>query len=80
MPDLSTTITTAAGDPASASVDGQSATSRPIADLILADQYLAGRVGITKKHRGIRFSKLLPAGCLSDQGGSRQGQPVNEGF
>ena len=71
--DLQATIQTAATTPQSASVDGQSATARPVADLILADQYAAAKYAMSKKHRGIRFNKILPAGPVSDQGGTRLG-------
>lgn len=40
--DLTEAIEQAALDPASASVDGQSATARPLSDLIEADRYLRG--------------------------------------
>ncbi len=76
--DLTPEITQAASDPASASVDGQSATARPMGDLVMADQYLAGKAGAAVgNRRGIRFSKLLPAGPMSDQGETR---PVGSSF
>jgi len=43
MADLTDTIEQAAQDPAAAASDGQSATARPIADLIAADRYLKGQ-------------------------------------
>lgn len=70
--DLTPTITQAASDPQSAAVDGQSATARPMGDLIAADQYLAQKsAAAVGKRRGIRFSKLLPSGPVSDQGGTQ---------
>ena len=62
--DLSSQITQAAGDPASAAVDGQTVQSRPIADLIAADQYLAQKQAASLRHRGLRFTRLVgPAQC-----------------
>ena len=42
MADLSDTIETAAGQPASAEGDGQKATARTLQELIEADRYLKG--------------------------------------
>jgi len=64
--DLTQTIATAAATPAAAASDGQSATSRPIADLIAADQYLAGRVAAGNRQRGLSFSKIIKAGTMPD--------------
>lgn len=62
--DLSQSITDAAGTPQSASADGQSASARPIDQLIKADQYLALRAAAGLRRRGMRFSRLiLPAQC-----------------
>lgn len=79
MADLSDTITTAASDPASVTSDGQSATTRPIADLILADQYLAAKDAVRKRRRGITFTKVVTPGALDDCGGTRVGIPFNQG-
>jgi hypothetical protein len=68
--DLSADIASQAIEPASASADGQIASARPVADLILADQYLAGKVALKRKARGIQFSKLIPPAAYSDQGGT----------
>ena len=64
---LDDAIQTAALDPASATVDGQSVTSRPVADIILADQYAAarraqkaGRVGWAAVHR----SQVIPPSAI----------------
>ncbi len=75
--DLSAQIEQAAADPQSATSDNQSATARPIADLIAADQYLAAKAAIGLKYRGIRMSKILPAGPVSDMNGSRVGGGFN---
>lgn len=47
MPDISQAVEYAAENPASASVDGRSATSHPIPDLILAEQYVAAKTATT---------------------------------
>jgi hypothetical protein len=71
MTDLSPQIQQAANDPLSASADGQSATARSMADLILAETYLASRAAATRpKSRGLRFTKLSPAGCFPDANGT----------
>lgn len=61
-PDLSTTITTAAGSPSAASNDGHSATARPIGDLITADQYLAVKAAMSTRRRGLRYSRIMSTG------------------
>lgn len=60
--DLEQTIRDAAETPAQAIIDGQSATARPLKDLIEADQYLAGKTAATSPSRGLRFSKFVPPG------------------
>ena len=69
MADLSDQIETAAATPAAASVDGQSVTSRGIADLITADQYLAVKEAVAKRRRGLAFTKLINPGAAPDEGG-----------
>ena len=58
-PDLSSAITQGAADPAAFSSDGQSGTSKPLADLIAADKYLRATYGADQKHRGLRFTRLI---------------------
>ena len=71
--DLKPIIEQAAADPASATTDGQSATSHSLPDLIEADKYLsakaaAGIVGPTGKRRsglaGMRPATLTPPGAV----------------
>lgn len=71
MADLSETIEQAAQDPAAAANDGQSATARPIADLIAADKYLKGQAAAegTNTNGGprsgwgmLRTAKAVPPG------------------
>jgi antitoxin (DNA-binding transcriptional repressor) of toxin-antitoxin stability system len=66
--DLSNDIAQQAVEPIAAAVDGQSATGRPVADLIAADQYLAGKAAARRRRRGIRFTKLTTPGGLPDNG------------
>lgn len=71
MADLTDTIEEAAQDPASASSDGQSATARPIADLIAADRYLKGQQATESTNAqggprsgwgALRAAKAIPPG------------------
>jgi len=73
LPDLSGTIETAAGRPQAASVDGLTVTGRSVLELIQADQYLAAKAAASKRRRGIRFSKAVNPGALSDAGGTLGG-------
>lgn len=68
MADLSSQIEQAANDPANVSVDGLSVGAKPIGDLIRADQYLAAKTAAASRRRGIRFSKLINPGALSESG------------
>lgn len=47
MPDLTPDIEQQAAEPAAATSDGQSATARPIGDLIEADRYLKGNAALS---------------------------------
>ncbi len=61
MPDDNrTAISTSSQQPASASVDGVSATQHNLKDQIEADRYLSANVAMGKSHRGLRFTRLLP--------------------
>lgn len=66
MPDLSDTIEEAASDPQSASIDGRSATARPIKDLIEADRYLAEKEAAQSSttRLGVRFFATKPPGAV----------------
>jgi hypothetical protein len=66
--DITTTIASQAVEPASASADGQSASARPVTDLIAAQQFLDNSVARQSRRRGIMYSKLIPPGALSDCG------------
>jgi hypothetical protein len=71
--DLATDIAQQAVEPASTTSDGQSATGRPVADLIAADQYLAQKAARAKRRRGIYFSQLVTPGA----GGGGCGEPFD---
>lgn len=68
MPDASTdlgdTIANAATTPSSASSDGQSVSARPVNEIIEADRYLRAKESAAKKHRGLRFAKIVPPGAV----------------
>ena len=65
MPDDNrTAIKTNAEDGiAEASGDGFRARQHSLKDQIEADAYLSGAVAATRKHRGLRFTKLIPPGA-----------------
>lgn len=62
MTDLSTEIATAATTPKSVQNGDQKAESRPVADLIAADKYLAAKTAVATNPRVI-FNKLVPPGA-----------------
>jgi len=65
MADLAETIEEAAASPAAATVDGNSATARPIADLIDADRYLASKQAVRQNPRlGMRITRAVPPGTV----------------
>ncbi len=69
IPDLSAEIAEAATQPASFQSDGQQVQSRPISDLIAADQYLAKKRAA--RRRGvwgqISIAKMVPPGTGGDR-------------
>lgn len=76
--ELETEIATAAQEPASAASDGQSATNRPIDDLIKADQYLTRkRVARCRGFFGqIAIAKIVPPGAVEAHGSSCRGDEM----
>lgn len=63
----------------SVTTDGITTEATNPKDLIALDQYLAQKVAMTRRNRGMRFSKLIPAGAasqnnLSDSFDSNPGQ------
>ncbi len=49
--------------PASASVDGNSASQHSVGDQLKLAGYIAGQVAADQPHRGLRFTNLVPPGC-----------------
>ncbi len=71
--DLSDAIATEAVAPSSSSADGQSASGRPIGDIIKAQQFLDAKAAMKKRRRGVLFTKLTTPGAVSDCGGALSG-------
>jgi len=61
--DLKDAIKENAEGPASAEVDGQRVTQHKLKDQIEADRYVKSSDAVTKGHRGLRISKLVPPGA-----------------
>ena len=66
MPDLTEQIIQAVTDPASASVDGLSVTATDPLKVKTIDQYLAAKAAASKRRFGIRLSKVINPGALSE--------------
>jgi hypothetical protein len=62
--DLSDQIQNAAETPQSATVDGRSATARPIGEMIAADRYLREIAASTSSGLGIRMVRTRPPGAV----------------
>ncbi len=62
MADLSSDIETAATEPSSATIDGNTVTQRRIKDVIEADRYLASKTAGSRAHLGLRFTKVVAPG------------------
>lgn len=52
-----------ASGPASASGDSASVSQHSLKDQIEADRYLASRAAVSQRHRGLRFSRVVPPGA-----------------
>lgn len=77
MADNSEQIQTNAVSPAEVTVDGTTVIQQTVADQILGDQYAAATKAAKNRRRGVRFSKMLPSGAISDEGAA--GNPGNFG-
>lgn len=44
--------------------DGVKVQERPLPEVIEAQKYLDGKTAARKKHRGLRFTKLIPPGSV----------------
>lgn len=62
--DLTDAINEAAQQPAEAQNETGRFKSRPISEMIEADQYGKTATSATRLHRGIRFTKLSPPGAF----------------
>lgn len=62
--DLTDQIKEAVEEPAAASQDGRSATNRPIADLIAADNHIAAKKAASKGLGGVIRQQLKPPSAL----------------
>jgi hypothetical protein len=60
--DLQDKIQENAAGPAKVSGDAGSVEQHSLADQIAADRYLAAKDAAKKKHRGLRFNKIVPPG------------------
>lgn len=54
----------AATSPASASNETGSMSTRPIADLIALDRYLASKAAASRRDRGLRIQRFQPPGTV----------------
>lgn len=66
MADLTEQIESDVAQPASASVDGVSVSSRPIADLIAADKYLKGNAAAANPLAALRFAKVVSPSSVGE--------------
>lgn len=64
--DLTDQLIAAASSPLKGVVDGVEFVQRTAADLISLDQYLAQKAAMRRRLRGMRFSKIIAAGALSE--------------
>lgn len=78
-PDLNEQIVKQAAKPSASSTAGQSATARPIGELIDAQVFDQQRKAMSKRRRGARFTKFIPGGPLSDGGRASGAQPFDGG-
>ena len=72
--DLGPTIGTGAQSPKEVTVDGVTVMAQPLPDVIQSDRYLAAKSSGKTRNRGMRFTKLIPAGPVSDSQGTNTGQ------
>jgi hypothetical protein len=67
-PDLGADIAEQAVDPVASGSDGQTASGRPIGDLIAADKHLAQKRAGRRRLRGVAVTQLITPGTLDDCG------------
>jgi hypothetical protein len=68
--DISATIVTNATSPATATADGVMMAQVPIPNQIQADRYGKAVSAMHQRRRGMMFSKIIPAGAMSDSQGT----------
>lgn len=73
LPDLNEHVVKQAAKPAASTTAGQSATARPIGEIIDAQVFDQQRKAMSKRRRGARFTKIIPGGPLSDGGRAGSG-------
>jgi hypothetical protein len=64
MPDLTDRIEDAASEPASMTVDGNTATQRSIDELIKADEYLKANAAAESPKRGFNLQRFKSPGSV----------------
>ncbi|HJX11105.1 MAG TPA: hypothetical protein VJ733_11485 [Candidatus Binatia bacterium] len=60
--DIRDAIATSAIGPKSAQADGLNVQQHDLLDQIAAERHVAGQDAAAKAHRGLRFTKMIPAG------------------
>lgn len=74
-------LATRAAEPAAVTADGQSSTDRTIPEQIQAIQFQAAAAAAKKRRRGLRLSKIINPGPLSDGGANiGPGAPFGGGY
>jgi hypothetical protein len=70
MADISGNIVGNATSPATATADGVTMAQVPIPAQIQADRYGKAVSAMKQRRRGLMFSKIIPAGAMSDSQGA----------
>lgn len=68
-------ITQGLSDPATVTVDGQTVTAKPLADLIAGIQFQAAANAVVQKHRGLRFNRIIAPPQMDGHRGGGDGNP-----
>jgi hypothetical protein len=64
--DLTDAIVTNAQGPAEAHGDSGGMKQHSLPDVIEADKYVRAVQGVSKRNRGVRFSRIVPPGTVSE--------------
>jgi antitoxin (DNA-binding transcriptional repressor) of toxin-antitoxin stability system len=62
---MTAAIVATIGSPQSVTTDGVTVSSRPVADLIALDRYLASKAAVQTRRRGLRFNRMTPDGTVN---------------